>query len=44
VGAFAQSGGSLDPGAIVGNIASGGVGGAILLIIVSLIKGAMARA
>ena len=44
VGAFAQSGGSLDPGAIVGNIASGGVGGAILLIIVALIKGTMARA
>jgi len=44
IGLWAQSGGSLDPGAIIGNIAGGGVGGAILLIIVSLIRGAMARA
>ena len=44
IGAFGQSGGSLDLGSIIGNVASGGVGGAILLIIVSLIKSAMARA
>jgi uncharacterized membrane protein YeaQ/YmgE (transglycosylase-associated protein family) len=44
VGMFMQSGGTLDPGAIIGNIAGGGIGGAILLIVVSLIKGAMARA
>ena len=44
IGMFAQSGSSLDPGAIIGNIAGGGIGGAILLLIVSLIKGAMARA
>ena len=43
MGLWAQSGGSLDAGAIVGNIAGGGVGGAVLLVIVSLIKGAMAR-
>jgi len=43
LGMWAQSGGSLDAGAIVGTIASGGVGGAILLVIVSLIKSAMAR-
>jgi hypothetical protein len=28
----------------IGNVASGGVGGAVLLIIVSLIKSAMAKA
>ena len=43
IGLYAQSGGSLDPGAIVSSIAGGGVGGAILLVVVSLIKGAMAR-
>jgi len=44
IGIFAQSGGSLDLGAIVGNVASGGVGGAILLVVVSLIKSTMAKA
>jgi uncharacterized membrane protein YeaQ/YmgE (transglycosylase-associated protein family) len=44
IGIYAQSGGSLDPGAIIGNIAGGGIGGAVLLVIVSLIKSAMARA
>lgn len=44
LGVLAQSGGSLDVGSIIGNVASGGVGGAILLVIVSLIKEAMAKA
>ena len=44
LGILAQTGGSLDLTAIVGNVASGGVGGAVLLVIVSLIKSAMARA
>jgi hypothetical protein len=36
--------GGLDLASIIGNVASGGVGGAVLLIIVSLIKGTMAKA
>jgi uncharacterized membrane protein YeaQ/YmgE (transglycosylase-associated protein family) len=44
LGILAQTGGSLDLTSIVGNVASGGVGGAALLVIVSLIKSAMARA
>ena len=45
VGILAQSGaGNLDLGSIVGDVASGGVGGAVLLIIISLIKGTMAKA
>ena len=44
LGILAQTGGSLDLTSIVGNVASGGVGGAVLLVIVSLIKSAMARA
>ena len=44
LGVFAQSPGTLDIGTILGSVASGGVGGAVLLIIVSLIKGTMARA
>jgi uncharacterized membrane protein YeaQ/YmgE (transglycosylase-associated protein family) len=44
VGLYMQSGGSLDPGAIIGNIAGGGIGGAVLLVIVALIKGGTARA
>jgi len=40
-GVFAQSSGTLDIGSILGSVASGG---AVLLIIVSLIKGTMARA
>jgi uncharacterized membrane protein YeaQ/YmgE (transglycosylase-associated protein family) len=43
-GLWAQSGGSLDAGAVIGNIAGGGIGGAILLVIISLLKNAMARA
>ena len=44
LGILAQTGGSLDLTSIVGIVASGGVGGAALLVIVSLIKSAMARA
>jgi uncharacterized membrane protein YeaQ/YmgE (transglycosylase-associated protein family) len=42
LGIFAQSGG-LSLGGILGDVASGGVGGAILLFIISLIRGASAR-
>jgi hypothetical protein len=34
-------GGSLDIGSIIGQIASGGVGGGVLMVIVGLIKQAM---
>jgi len=44
LGMLGQSGGGLDLTSIIGNVASGGVGGAVLLIIVSLIKGTMAKA
>jgi uncharacterized membrane protein YeaQ/YmgE (transglycosylase-associated protein family) len=44
LGMLGQSGGSLDLASIVGNVASGGVGGAILLVIISLIKNTMAKA
>jgi uncharacterized membrane protein YeaQ/YmgE (transglycosylase-associated protein family) len=45
VGILAQSGGgSLDLGSIVGNVASGGIGGAILLVVIALIRGTMAKA
>ena len=37
-------GGGLDAGALIGSIASGGVGGSIVMVIIGLIKGAMARA
>jgi len=37
-------GGGLDAGALIGSIASGGVGGGIVMVIVGLIKSAMARA
>ena len=40
-GGEAAGAGGLDIGSIVGQIASGGVGGAILLVIVGLIKRAM---
>jgi uncharacterized membrane protein YeaQ/YmgE (transglycosylase-associated protein family) len=36
--------GGLDAGSLIGNIAGGGVGGALVLLVVSLIKGAAARA
>jgi len=41
VGALAQ-GGSLGIGSIIGQIAGGGVGGGVLMVIVSLIKNALA--
>jgi uncharacterized membrane protein YeaQ/YmgE (transglycosylase-associated protein family) len=37
-------GGGLDAGALIGSIASGGVGGSIVMVIVGLIKSATARA
>jgi hypothetical protein len=43
LGASAGSGG-IDPGSLIGSIASGGVGGSIVMVIIGLIKGAMARA
>jgi uncharacterized membrane protein YeaQ/YmgE (transglycosylase-associated protein family) len=39
----AAGGGGLDIGSIIGSIASGGVGGAVLMVIVGLIKKAMAK-
>jgi uncharacterized membrane protein YeaQ/YmgE (transglycosylase-associated protein family) len=43
LGASAGSGG-IDPGSLIGSIASGGVGGSIVMVIVGLIKSATARA
>jgi len=43
VGLMGQSGGSMDIGSIVGNVASSGVGGAILLAIVGAIKNALKK-
>jgi hypothetical protein len=40
-GADVTGGGSLDIGSIIGQIASGGVGGGVLMVIVGLIKQAM---
>src|SRR6266478_5522518 len=40
-GADVAGGGSLDIGSIIGQIASGGVGGGVLMVIVGLIKQAM---
>ena len=37
----AAAAGGMDLGAILGNVGGGGIGGAILLIIVGLIKNAM---
>jgi hypothetical protein len=39
----AAAAGSMDIGAIIGQVAGGGVGGAVLLAIVGLIKNAMAK-
>jgi hypothetical protein len=36
-------GGSLDIGSIIGQIASGGVGGGVLMVIVGLIKQALGK-
>ncbi len=43
VGIATPSGGSLDIGTIIGNIAGGGVGGGVLMIIIGAIKKAMAK-
>ena len=37
-------GGGLDVGSLLGNIASGGVGGGILMVIIGFLKNAMAKA
>ena len=39
----AMQGGSLDIGSIIGQIAGGGVGGGVLMVVVSLIKNALAK-
>ena len=41
--AMAQAATTLDWGAIIGQIASGGIGGAILMVIVGMLKGMMAK-
>ncbi len=38
------TGGGMDIGSIVGDVAGGGIGGAVLMIIVGLIRKAMAKA
>jgi hypothetical protein len=43
VGMLGQSGGSMDIGSILGNVASSGVGGGILLIVVGAIKKAIKK-
>lgn len=44
LGMLSASGGGLDLGAVLGNIASGGVGGGLVMIVIGLIKNALARA
>src|SRR5579885_1082759 len=41
--AVAQAASTLDWGAIIGQVASGGIGGAILMVIVDVLKGIMAK-
>jgi uncharacterized membrane protein YeaQ/YmgE (transglycosylase-associated protein family) len=41
LGVFA-TGGGVDPGSVIGNIISGSVGGSILMVIIGLIKDALA--
>ncbi len=41
--AVAQAASTLDWGAIIGQVASGGIGGAILMVIVGVLKGMMAK-
>jgi hypothetical protein len=43
MGTAATGGGSMNLETIVSNVAGGGVGGAILMIVVGLIKNAMAK-
>jgi uncharacterized membrane protein YeaQ/YmgE (transglycosylase-associated protein family) len=40
----ATSGGGLDLGTVLGNIASGGVGGGLLMVVIGILKGALAKA
>ena len=42
-GVAAAAGGGLDIGSIIGSLASGGVGGAIIMAVIGLIKNAMAK-
>lgn len=44
LGMLSASGGGLDLGAVLGNLASGGVGGGLVMIVIGLIKNALARA
>ena len=39
----ALTGGGLDIGSIIGNIAGGGVGGGVLLVVIGMVKKAMAK-
>jgi len=43
IGVFGGAGGATSIGTIIGEIASGGVGGGILMAIIGLIRGAMAQ-
>lgn len=43
LGASGAASGGMDVGAIIGQIASGGVGGGVLMVVVGLIKSAMAK-
>jgi hypothetical protein len=43
MGDAAASGGSLDLSTIISNVAGGGVGGAILMAVIGLIKSVMAK-
>ena len=43
MGGAAAGGGSLDLSTILSNVAGGGVGGAILMAVIGLIKNAMAK-
>jgi hypothetical protein len=43
MGSAAAGGGSLDVSTIISNVAGGGIGGAILMAIIGLIKNAMAK-
>jgi hypothetical protein len=44
LGILSASGGGLDLGTVLGNIASGGVGGGLLMVVIALIKGILAKA
>jgi hypothetical protein len=43
LGVGAAGGGGLDIGSIIGSIAGGGVGGGVLMVIVGIIKNALAK-